>query len=223
VTARPGQESADLGGLLYAFRRAGAWLGLLCLTRGEASARNSTCQPLESVRPWELQVAASVLGISSVTVASYRDGGLRDYPVTELIERVQRAIRRHGPDLVLVIDPAADDRDGTAALTAACTAAEQAGVPAVARTWLAAPGAWMIDLGADAAAARAIQRSAAAAHASQSEGLPPVEHSVEQADGREYLRWLVARCQSGPEAPAPVTGRGQTSRGGSEAALLRSW
>ena len=42
VTARPGQESADLGGLLYAFRRAGASLALLCLTRGEASPLNST-------------------------------------------------------------------------------------------------------------------------------------------------------------------------------------
>ncbi|MGH3295033.1 MAG: hypothetical protein ACRDP7_24865, partial [Trebonia sp.] len=36
VTARPGQESADLGGLLYAFRRTGASLSLLCLTRGKA-------------------------------------------------------------------------------------------------------------------------------------------------------------------------------------------
>jgi hypothetical protein len=41
VTARPGQESADLGGLLYAFRRTGASLALLCLTRGEASPLNS--------------------------------------------------------------------------------------------------------------------------------------------------------------------------------------
>lgn len=32
VTARPGQESSELGGLLYAFRRAGASLALLCLT-----------------------------------------------------------------------------------------------------------------------------------------------------------------------------------------------
>src|SRR6202012_1931191 len=38
VTARPGQEAADLGGLLQAFRQAGANLSLLCLTRGEAGA-----------------------------------------------------------------------------------------------------------------------------------------------------------------------------------------
>jgi LmbE family N-acetylglucosaminyl deacetylase len=73
VAARPGQESADLGGLLYAFRRSGASLALLCLTRGEASPLNSSwCARLEAVRPWELQLAASVLGISEVTVASPR-------------------------------------------------------------------------------------------------------------------------------------------------------
>jgi len=52
------KESVDLGGLLYAFRRTGAVLGLLCLTRGEASALNSTCARLEAIRPWELQLAA---------------------------------------------------------------------------------------------------------------------------------------------------------------------
>jgi hypothetical protein len=67
VTARPGQESADLGGLLYAFRRTGASLALLCLTRGEASPLNSTSARLEAIRPWELQLAASILGISRVT------------------------------------------------------------------------------------------------------------------------------------------------------------
>jgi len=65
VLARPGQESADLGGLLYAFRRAGTGLALLCLTRGEASPLNSTrAARLEAVRPWELQLAAGILGIS---------------------------------------------------------------------------------------------------------------------------------------------------------------
>jgi hypothetical protein len=62
VTARPGPESADLGGLLCAFRRGGATIGVICLTRGEASPFNATCARLETVRPWELQLAAHVLG-----------------------------------------------------------------------------------------------------------------------------------------------------------------
>ena len=126
VTARPGQESADLGGLLYAFRRTGASLALLCLTRGEASPLNSTSARLEAIRPWELQLAASILGISRVTVASYPDGALCRYPTAELTDRVRRAIHQHSADLLLVIDPAADDPDDTAG-SHGCLRCRQAG------------------------------------------------------------------------------------------------
>ena len=124
VIARPGQESADLGALLYAFGRSGARLALLCLTRGEASPLNSTCERLETVRPWELQVAAGLLGVSSVTVSDYPDGGLSLAPVSALTEKVRRAIRSHAPDLLLVVDPAAaGDPDDARAAKAACLAA----------------------------------------------------------------------------------------------------
>jgi N-acetylglucosamine malate deacetylase 2 len=198
VTARPGQESADLGGLLYAFRRTGASLALLCLTRGEASPLNSTSARLEAIRPWELQLAASILGISRVTVASYPDGALCRYPAAELTDRVRRAIHQHSADLLLVIDPAADDPDDTAVATAACAAARLAGVPTMARTAPPARGSWMIDLDTEAAVARAIQKSAAAAHASQSDALPQLTRRLDLLDGTEQLRWLVS--------PAPEPG-----------------
>ena len=191
VIARPGQESVDLGGLLYAFRRAGARLALLCVTRGEASPLNSTCERLETLRPWELQVAAGLLGISSVTVADYPDGGLHLRLMEELTERVGREIRRHAPDLLLVTDPAEGSSDGAVLAEAACSAAGQAGVPTVARAAPGARGGWLIDLGTGAAAARATQRSAAAAHASQSAVRPEVERSLDVLGGRERLRWLV--------------------------------
>jgi LmbE family N-acetylglucosaminyl deacetylase len=145
VAARPGQESADLGGLLYAFRRSGASLALLCLTRGEASPLNSSwCARLEAVRPWELQLAASVLGISEVTVASCPDGGLRSHPVADLTQLVRHAIRRSCADLLLVIAPDSGDPDDTAVARAACAAARQANVPVVARAEApaGAPGGW---------------------------------------------------------------------------------
>ena len=192
VTARPGQESADLGGLLYAFRRASASLALLCLTRGEASPLNSTwCRRLEAIRPWELQLAANVLGISGVTVASYPDGGLRSHPVADLTQLVRHAIRRYSADLLLVIAPEAGDPDDTAVALAACAAARQAGIPVVARAEPLARGTWMIDLGTDAATARAIQKSATAAHQSQSDALPELIRRLELLDSREALRWLV--------------------------------
>ena len=197
VTARPGPESADLGGLLYAFRAAGADLALLCLTRGEASALNSTCRPLEAVRPWELQVAAGLLGVRSVAVADYPDGGLGYCPIPELAQRVQRAIAQHDPDLILVPDPAGDPDDARVAC-AVCQAAGQAEVPVAARTTPDASGSWPVELGSGTETARAVQRCAAKVHASQSEALPEILRTLDGLSSREHLRWLLPAPASVP-------------------------
>lgn len=191
VTARPGQESEDLGGLLYAFRRAGAGLSLLSLTRGEASPRNSGYARLEAVRPWELQLAAAVLGIREVMVANFPDGELRQRPAAELADRIRSAVRQCSADLLLITDPGAGDPENTAVARAAAAAGARAGVPVVARSAPGAAGAWTIDLGVDAATARAIQKSAAAAHTSQSAALPALVRRLDLLDGQEALRWLV--------------------------------
>ena len=64
----------------------------------------------------------------------------------------------------------------------------------------------MIELGADAAAARAIQRCAAAAHASQSAAGPQVLRRLDLLGGRERLRWLIP--------PAPDSRAGQVPAAG---------
>jgi N-acetylglucosamine malate deacetylase 2 len=206
VIARPGQESAGLGALLYAFRRRGARLALLCLTRGEASPLNSTCERLETRRTWELQVAAGLLGISSVTVSDYPDGGLSLSPVQVVTERIRRVIREYVPDLLLVVDPAAaGDPDDAQVAKAACLAAESTGLPVLARALPGARTGWVIELGADASAARAIQRCAAAAHVSQSAAGPQVRRRLDLLGSREPLRWLVppaAGSRAGEAAPA---------------------
>ena len=191
VTARAGQETADLGGLLYAFGRAGASLSLLCLTRGEAAGQNSGNTRLEAIRPWETQLAASILGIDAVAVANFRDGGLPDYPTAELAERIGRAIRERSADMLLVVAPEAGDRADAAVARAAEAAAATAGVPAVASTRPGTRGTWTLDLGADAETARAIQRSAATAHTSQAEALPAVVRRLDLLGGGETLRWLL--------------------------------
>jgi N-acetylglucosamine malate deacetylase 2 len=191
ITARPGQESAELGGLLSALRRSGCSIGLLCLTRGEASALNSTCERLESVRLWELQVACGIVDISPVMLADFPDGGLSRSPMTALIERVERAIGEHEPDLLLVTDPADGGPDDARLARATCLAARRAGLPVAARTLPGAVSGWLLDLGSAAPAARAVQRSAAAAHASQSDGFGQVHDRLDSLDGREWLRWLV--------------------------------
>jgi N-acetylglucosamine malate deacetylase 2 len=190
VVARPGQESVELGGILHAYRRSDTRLALLCLTRGEASPLNSSLERLETVRPWELQVAAGLLGFSSVAVADYPDGGLSGCPAGELTERIRREVRRQAPDVLLVVDPAAGSRDDAAVAAAARCAAQLDDLPVLARSLPESRGGWLADLGPQAADARAVQRSAVAAHVSQSEALPRVQHSLGLLDGHERLRWL---------------------------------
>jgi N-acetylglucosamine malate deacetylase 2 len=192
VTARPGQEAADLGGVLYAFRRSGAGLSLLCLTRGEAAARNSGTARLEAARPWEVQMAAAILGVHHVAVGSYRDGRLHKYDISDLAARILQAVIEYRADLLLVIAPETGDIGDAAVARAVTAAALQAGVPAAARTRVGVSGAWTLDLGSGAETARAIQKSAAAAHASQSEALPEVIGRLDQLGGAETLRWLVS-------------------------------
>ena len=191
VTARPGQESADLGGPLYAFLRSGASLSLLCLTLGE-TGQSSGVTRLEAARPWEVQMAASILGIRQVSIASYRDGRLHRYRTSELTGRIQQAISKYSADLVLVVAPETGDIGDAAVARAATAAALLAGVPLAARTRPGVSGAWTVDLGAEAEVARAIQKSATAAHATQSEALPAMISRLDQLGSMETLRWLVS-------------------------------
>jgi LmbE family N-acetylglucosaminyl deacetylase len=190
VTARPGQESADLGGILQVFRRSGANLSLLCLTRGEATPVGLGAARLEAVRPWEVQMAASILGIREVTVANYPDGALHRHRAAELTERIGRAIRQHAPDLVLVVAPEAGDSGDLAVAQAASAAAGRAGVSLAARTRHDAPASWTVQLGESAELIRAIQHSAVAAHASQPELLATVTRRLDLLEDSEALRWL---------------------------------
>jgi LmbE family N-acetylglucosaminyl deacetylase len=115
ITARPGQESAELGGLLTALRRSGCSIGLLCLTRGEAP----------------------------------------------LMERVERAIGEHEPDLLLVTDPVDGSPDDARLAQATCLAARRAGLPVAVRTLPGAVNSWLLD------------------------------DRLDSLDGRVWLRWLV--------------------------------
>jgi LmbE family N-acetylglucosaminyl deacetylase len=189
VTARPGQESSDLGGLLFAFRRAGASLSLLCLTRGEGADGSPR---IEAARPWEVQQAASILGVRQVSVAGYRNGGLHRYRTSEVALRFKQAAAESSADLVLVIAPEAGDIADSAVARAAIAAALQAGLPVLARTRAGVTGSWLLDLGTDAQVARAIQKSAAAAHATQAAGLPALMTRLDELGPLEPARWLVS-------------------------------
>lgn len=196
VVARPGQESADLGGVLLAFGLHGAQLAVMCLTRGEASEVNSATESLEAIRPWELRTAAALLGVSSVTIADYPDGRLGYLPPASLAEHIARTAERIAPDLLFVIDPAAHtDLDIAAVARATAQVASERGLPVLART-VPGPGArWRIALGPVEAQVRLRQRQALAAHRSQvvprAPGVPATGDPRGPGDDRELVRWLV--------------------------------
>src|SRR5487761_436812 len=192
VTARPGQESADLGGPLFAFRRPGASLSLLCLTGGKPAGQGSGNARRAAARPWEVQMAAAILGVRQVAVADYRDGSLHHYSTSDLAGRVRQAAVEYSADLVLVVAPETGDIGDAAVARAATATALRAGVPLAGRTRPGVSGAWMLDLGPDAELARAIQKSAVAAHETQADALPELLRRLDQLDSVETLRWLVS-------------------------------
>jgi N-acetylglucosamine malate deacetylase 2 len=192
VTARPGQESADLGGILQVFRRSGASLSLLCMTRGEATPAGLGAARAEAVRPWEVQMAAAILGVRAVTVANYRDGALHRHRPAELTERIGHAISEHAADMVVVVAPEAGDSEDLAVAQATSAAAARAGVPLVSRTRHDAPASWPVPLGESVEIIRAIQHSAVAVHASQPDLLTAVLERLDLLEDTESLRWL--RC-----------------------------
>lgn len=79
-------------------------------------------------------------------------------------------------------------------------------MPVVARTADVSPRTWAIDLGSAADTARAIQKSAAAAHRSQSQALPGLIRRLDVAGRRELLRWLVRPRQVSPAGRALLDG-----------------
>jgi LmbE family N-acetylglucosaminyl deacetylase len=149
-------------------------------------------------------MAASILGIRQVTVAGYRDGSLHHYHGTELIGRIQQAISEHSAGLVLVVAPETGDIGDAAVSRAATAAALLAGVPVAARTRPGVSGAWTLDLGADAEIARAIQKSAAAAHTSQSAALPGLIARLDKLGSAETLRWLLSPARIPSQRISPL-------------------
>ena len=126
VLARPGQETAELGGLLYAFRRAGADLALLCLTRGQGllGELHLECAGWKRSGPGSCswRPRPGHLPGHGGQLSRRRPGQAAE---AALGERIGRAIRQHAADLLLVIDPAAGDADddGSAMDDAAAAAA----------------------------------------------------------------------------------------------------
>ena len=130
IVAHPDDESFGLGGLLAALVDAGASVGVVCFTKGEASTLGVTTD-LGAIRDRELRAAASVLGVDKVTLFDHPDGRLADVATEVLLAEVADVVV--DVELVVAFEPGGvtGHPDHRAATAVARRVAADRGVPLV--------------------------------------------------------------------------------------------
>lgn len=206
VVAHPDDESFGLGAVLSAFIDAGAGVGVLCLTHGEASTLHGVEGDLTRVRAAELRAAADALGIAEVDLLDFPDGGLTGLSLEDLaVPAEEAAARRHADGLVAFdVSGVTGHPDHTAATRAAVAAGERLGLPVlgwtvpftVAQQLKEEFGAGFVghadtEIDVGITVSRARQRDAVACHPSQAVPGSVLWRRLELLGDREYLRWLV--------------------------------
>lgn len=206
VVAHPDDESFGLGALLSALVDAGASVGVVCLTHGEASTLGVAAD-LGAVRDLELRAAAGELGLADAALYDHPDGHLADIDHDELVAVVDAHLE--AADLVVAFDAQGvtghpDHRAATAVARAVAarrrlallewgvdadvaeTLREELGAPFVALE--DQPGADVFDVEVD----RRRQRAAIACHASQATDNPVLVRRLERQGAVERVRWWPA-------------------------------
>lgn len=103
VFAHPDDESLASGGLLAWCAAVGVRTSLLCLTRGERGGHTEPAS-LAAIRAQELREAASVLGITDLTVLTHQDGMLPWTDAGRLERDIRDAVERVAADVVITFD-----------------------------------------------------------------------------------------------------------------------
>jgi LmbE family N-acetylglucosaminyl deacetylase len=105
VFAHPDDESMGTGGTIARHVAAGVEVHLVCLTRGGAGwgGRPPGRRPeeLPEIRTEELQSAAKVLGLASVELWDYPDGGVPSCNQDEITRRIREQVSSLRPDVVV--------------------------------------------------------------------------------------------------------------------------
>ncbi len=108
VFAHPDDESFTSAATVAKYVKAGWSVDLISATRGEAGSSGEygekTSGQLGSIRQGELQKAARLLGISSITFLGYMDGTLTDEPPGELEDKIYKKMEELIPDCVITFD-----------------------------------------------------------------------------------------------------------------------
>lgn len=232
VVAHPDDETFGLGAVIAGLASGGTAVHVLCFTHGEASTLNETGSDLRRAREAELRDAGTELGVATVTLLDYPDGGLAAIPPGELAGRVLDLAGQVKPAGVLVFDDTGvtGHTDHRAATAAAVEAAADAGLPVLA--WLLPevvagqlraetgqpfggrePGEIDVSIRVD----RAVQRRAALRHVSQISPGAIFWRRLDLQGGYEHLRWLLPPGPGGLEPGAwrrSANGRATSRRRG---------
>ena len=110
VLAHPDDESLGFGGTLARYASEGIETYLVTATRGEAGRFGSlgkSADPLEvgRVREGELHAAASVLGVSEVSILGFPDSAVDKVSHSIAIRTIASHIRRIQPDIIVTFGP----------------------------------------------------------------------------------------------------------------------
>lgn len=109
IFAHPDDESTFAAGAAARYAAEGATVYLLLATKGEAGelGRDSSIkrEDLPAVREAEAQRAATLLGLREVEYLGFHDGTMGEVPVAEVTARIEAALRRWRPQVIIAHGP----------------------------------------------------------------------------------------------------------------------
>ena len=123
IVAHPGDESFGFGGAIASAAASGAYVVVVCVTRGWFDARLYDAAPapggknrdvklgavtwrnLDTVREDELRRSVAVLGVRVVRMLDFAEGDLDRVDFDHLVGRIVEPIRMHRPEVILSFGP----------------------------------------------------------------------------------------------------------------------
>lgn len=123
VVAHPGDEAFGFGGAIARAAAEGAYVVVVCVTRGWFDPRLTVASPLpggknrdpkydpitwrnlDTVREDELRRSVALLGVRVVRMLDYAEGELEDTDFDRLVGRLVEPIRMHRPEVILTFGP----------------------------------------------------------------------------------------------------------------------
>lgn len=108
--AHPADESYLVGGTIAKYIKAGYQVDLVMATRGEhgmpGQYGGATNEEFATIRQKELEVAASHLGVQSITFLDYKDDALSNMNPGDIEDKLVSLLIETRPDVVVTFEPA---------------------------------------------------------------------------------------------------------------------